>query len=147
MLIWRMERSLWSVWRSASVCLGSHRENRFPTSPSMHIRRSDIEWRQLRRKRIWRRYSTENWGCVPRRSIGRWPDDWLPATWRRRQSAIETSRQAAVREMRRWTPQGFQLGSLRSELWPEGCCSECSRGVEESAPKDCWVGVKGVMQP
>ena len=47
MLIWLMEGSLWSVWRSASVSLGSHWENRFPTSPSMHIRRSDIEWRRL----------------------------------------------------------------------------------------------------
>lgn len=49
MLIWLIEGSLWSVWRSASVCLGSHIENSFPTSPSMYIRRSDIEWRRLRR--------------------------------------------------------------------------------------------------
>lgn len=49
MLIWLMEGSLWSIWRSASVCFGSHGENCFPTVPSRHIRRSDIEWRWLRR--------------------------------------------------------------------------------------------------
>ena len=49
MLIWLMKGSLWSVWRSASVCLGSHKRNWFLTSPSRHIRGSDIEWRWLRR--------------------------------------------------------------------------------------------------
>ena len=47
MLIWLMEGSLWSVWRSASGCLRS--ENCFLTSPSRQIRRSDIEWRWVRR--------------------------------------------------------------------------------------------------
>ncbi len=49
MLIWLMKRSLWSIWRSAFVCFESHDENCFLTVPSRHIRRSDIEWRWLRR--------------------------------------------------------------------------------------------------
>ena len=47
-LIWLIEISLWIVWRSAPVCFGSYRENRFPTSLSIHIQRSDIEWWWLR---------------------------------------------------------------------------------------------------
>lgn len=49
MLIRLMKGFLWSVWRSASVCLGSHSENCFLTSSSRRIRRSDIEWQCLRR--------------------------------------------------------------------------------------------------